>query len=136
MENITLNIIGQRVLADILKEKKNIIKMNILFFENFNDYSKSLKNNSVDNILITHHSNFELIEQFNPKITNTIFYLTNKKKNINIKTKFQKYKLTYYPFNFKNFIEKINLKYMKLKFADNSKINFSNYTINLNSREI
>ena len=136
MENITLNIIGQRVLADILKEKKNIIKMNILFFENFNDYSKSLKNNSVDNILITHHSNFELIEQFNPKITNTIFYLTNKKKNINIKTKFQKYELTYHPFNFKNFIEKINLIYMKSKFADNSKINFSNYTINLNTREI
>ena len=73
MENITLNIIGQRVLADIIKEKKNIIKMNILFFENFNDYSKSLKNNSVDNIIITHHSNFELIEQFNPKIRLEIY---------------------------------------------------------------
>jgi DNA-binding response OmpR family regulator len=136
MKNITLNIIGQSILVDILKEKKNIIKMNILFFENFNDYSKSLKNNSVDNIVITHHSNFELIEQFKPKITNTIFYLTNKKKNINVKTKFQKYELTYHPFNLINFIEKINLIYMKSKFANNSKINFFNYTINLNTKEI
>ena len=43
MKNITLNIIGQRILADVLNEKKDIIKMNILFFENFGDYLKNIK---------------------------------------------------------------------------------------------
>ena len=33
MKNITLNIIGQRILADVLKEKEAIIKMNILFLK-------------------------------------------------------------------------------------------------------
>ena len=40
MKNITLNIIGQRILADILKEKEDILKMNILFFENLDDFLK------------------------------------------------------------------------------------------------
>ena len=40
------------------------------------------------------------------------------------------------PFNFKNFIEKINLLYIKSRFADNSNISLLNYSINLNTREI
>ena len=44
--------------------------------------------------------------------------------------------LIYYPFNLRNFIEKINLAYMKSKFAINSKVELLNYTINLNTREI
>ena len=47
MKNITLNIIGQRILADVLKEKEAIIKMNILFFENLNDCLKNTKNRTV-----------------------------------------------------------------------------------------
>ena len=45
MKNITLNIVGQRVLAEILKEKEDIIKMNILSFENLEDYLKGVKGN-------------------------------------------------------------------------------------------
>ena len=93
MKNITLNIIGQRILADILKEKEDIIKMNILFFENLNDYLKNIKDNIIKNIVVTHLSNFELIEQSNSKIDGPIFYLTSKKNNINVKTKLQKYEL-------------------------------------------
>ena len=37
MKNITLNIVGLRVLADILKEKEEILKMEIFFFENLTD---------------------------------------------------------------------------------------------------
>jgi len=59
MKNITLNIIGQRILADVLKEKEDIIKMNILFFENLSDYLKSIKDNIIKNIIVTHLSNFE-----------------------------------------------------------------------------
>ena len=136
MKNITLNIIGQRILTDILKEKEDIIKMNILFFENLSDYLKNIKDNVIKNIVVTHLSNFESIEQSNFKIDNPIFYLNKKKNNINIKTKFQRYELIYYPFNLKNFIEKINLTYIKSKFAINSKVQLLNYTINLNTREI
>ena len=136
MKNITLNIIGQRILADVLKEKEDIIKMNILFFENLSDYLKNTKNNIVKSIVVTHLSNFELIRQSNFKIDNPIFYLTSKKNNINVKTKLQRYELIYCPFNLKNFIEKINLAYIKSKFVINSKVELLNYTINLNTREI
>ena len=136
MKNITLNIVGQRVLADVLKEKEDIIKINILFFENLSDYFKNIKDSIINNIVVTHLSNFESIEQSNFKIDNPVFYLNNKKNNINIKTKFQRYELIYYPFNLKNFIEKINLAYSKYKFIINSKVKLLNYTINLNTREI
>ena len=136
MKNITLNIIGQRILADVLKEKEDIIKMNILFFENLGDYLKNIKDNIIKNIVVTHFSNFESIEQSNFKIDNPIFYLTSKKNNINVKTKLQKYELIYCPFNLKNFIEKINLAHIKSKFVINSKVKLLNYTINLNTREI
>ena len=136
MKNITLDIIGQRILVDVLKEKEDIIKMNILFFENLGDYLKNIKDNIIKNIVVTHLSNFESIEQSNCKIDNPIFYLTSKKNKINVKTKLQKYELIYCPFNLKNFIEKINLAYMKSKFAINSKVQLLNYTINLNTREI
>ena len=58
MKNITLNIIGQRVLADVLKEKEDIIKMDILFFEKLDDYLKNTENNIIKNIVVTHISNF------------------------------------------------------------------------------
>ena len=136
MKNITLNIIEQRILADVLKEKEDIIKMNILFFENLSDYLKNIKDNIIKDIVVTHLSNFESIEQSNFKIDNPIFYLTSKKNNIKIKTKLQRHELIYYPFNLKNFIEKINLVYIKSKFVINSKVELLNYTINLNTREI
>ena len=136
MKNITLNIIGQRILVDVLKEKEDIIKMNILFFENLDDYLKSIKNGIVKNIVITHLSNFESTERSNLKFDNPIFYLTSKKNNINIKTKFQRYEFIYCPINLKNFIEKINLAYIKSKFVINSKVKLLNYTINLNTRKI
>mgnify|MGYP000365521398 FL=1 len=136
MKNITLYIIGQRILADILKEKEDVIKINILFFENISDYFKNIKDNIINNIVVTHLSNFESIEQSNFKIDNPVFYLTNKKNKANIKTKLQRYELIYYPFNLKNFLEKINLAYSKSKFIINSKVKLLNYTINLNTREI
>ena len=136
MKNITLNIIGQRILADVLKEKEAIIKMNILFFENLSDYLKNIKDNIIKNIIVTHLSNFELIEQCGFEINSPIFYLTSKKNNINIKTKFQRYELIYCPFNLNNFIDKINLTYIKSRFLVNSKVKLLNYIINLNAREI
>ena len=57
MKNITLNIVGQRVLAEILKEKEDIIKMNILSFENLEDYLKGVKGNITKNAKPENKSN-------------------------------------------------------------------------------
>ena len=135
MKNITLNIVGQRVLADVLKEQEDITKMNVLFFENLDIFVKNIKDNIINNIVIIDFSNFETIKNSKFKIYNPIFYLTSKKK-INIKKKMLRYELIYFHLNLKNFIEKINLTYIKSKFAINSKVQFLNYTINLNTREI
>ena len=116
-------------------EKKEIIKMNIVFFKDLDDYFKNIKKD-IKNIVITHLSNFDLIERSSFKIHDPIFYIAKKKNNLNVLTKFQKYELIRYPFNLRNFIEKINLLYIKSQFADNLKINLLNYSINLNTREI
>ena len=60
-------------------------------------------------------------------------YESNKFNSI---TKFQKYDLISCPLNIMDFINKVNLMFSKFQFADKSKIDFLNYTINLNSREI
>ena len=109
--------------------------MDVIFYKDLDNYFQNI-NKNMKNIVITDLSNFELIEKSKFKINDPIFYLTGKKKNLNILTKFQRYELIFYPFNFKNFIEKINLLYIKSRFAHNSKINLLNYSINLNTREI
>ena len=79
MKNIILHIIGQRILADILKEKKEIIKMDVIFYENLDDYFQKVSR-SIKNVVITHLSNFKIIENSKSKIFDPIFYLAEKKK--------------------------------------------------------
>ena len=87
-------------------------------------------------MVVIDFSNFEIIENLKFKIYNPIFYLIGKKKKINIKKNLSRNEFINFPINLKNFIEKINLTYIKSKFAVNSKIQLLNYTINLNTREI
>ena len=122
MKNITLNIIGQRILAEILEENKAAIKMNIIVFEEINDYFKKEKIPNSNNIIVTSFSNFKLVEQLETNFSNPIFYIDTEKREKNIKTKFQRYELIYCPFSLKNFVEKINIIYLKSQFADNSKV--------------
>ena len=136
MQNITLSIIGQRVLLDVLKERKDILKMEVFFFENLDQYFNQLKKNIKKDILVVDFSNFEIIEKSDYKITNPIIYLTENSNKFNYITKFQKYDLISCPLNIMDFINKVNLMFSKFQFADKSKIDFLNYTINLNSREI
>ena len=68
MENITLSIIGQRVLLDVLKERKDILKMEVFFFENLDYYFNLLKKNIKKDILVVDFSNFEVIEKSDYKI--------------------------------------------------------------------
>ena len=95
MKNITLNIIGQRILAEILEENKAAIKMNIIVFEEINDYFKKEKIPNSNNIIVTSFSNFKLVEQLETNFSNPIFYIDTEKREKNIKTKFQRYELIY-----------------------------------------
>ena len=136
MENITLSIIGQRVLLDVLKERKDLLNIEVFFFENLENYFSHLKKNIKKDILVVDFSYFEMIEKFDQKITNPIIYLTENSNKFNAKTKFQKYDVINYPLNIVDFINKVNLMFSKFQFADKSKIELLDYTINLNSREI
>ena len=136
MQNITLNIIGQRVLAEFFEEQKGIMKMDVLFYDDLEEFFKHYKKNDIKNIIITNYTNFDSIEQFNHKINIPIFYLSSEKNIINIDTKFQNYELIHFPINFQIFMEKVKLIYSKSQFADNSKVNISDYIINLNTKEI
>ena len=44
--------------------------------------------------------------------------------------------MTYCPFQLNNFVERINVIFLKNKFLNNSNLNILNYEINLNSKEI
>ena len=136
MENITLSIIGQRVLLDVLKERKDLLNIEVFFFENLENYFSHLKKNIKKDILVVDFSYFEMIEKFDQKITNPIIYLTENSNKFNAKTKFQKYDVINYPLNIVDFINKVNLMFSKFQFSDKSKIELLDYTINLNSREI
>ena len=136
MKNIILNIVGQRILSEILKENQDILGLEVLYFENLDDYKKKDVNKDKENIIITHLSNFNLIENFDSKILIPIIYVADSKFDVKINTKFQKFELIYYPFNLVNFIEKLNLTYVKFQFADNSKIKILDYKININTKEI
>ena len=88
MENITLSIIGQRVLLDVLKERTDILKMEVFFFENLDCYFNLLRKNIKKDILVVGFSNFEVIEKSDYKITNPIIYLTENSNKFNYITKF------------------------------------------------
>ena len=83
--------------------------------------------------------NFSIIESLNEKsLHNKIKHLNNylvitKKKNLEIKNK---YVFDQLPIKLFKFIEKLNIKYLKQQFIEQSDIKINNYLINLNSREI
>ena len=60
-------------------------------------------------------------------------YLIITKNNLNLKNSVC---LESFPLKLNEFIEKLNIEFLKIKFSKQSKINISNYTIDLNSRKI
>ena len=83
--------------------------------------------------------NFSIIESLNEKslhnkIKNLDKYLViTKKKNLEIENK---YIFDQLPIKIYKFIEKLNIKFLKQQFIEQSDIKINNYLINLNSREI
>ena len=135
MKNITINLIGQRVLASILEEHKNLLNFD---FVNLDDFSEFLAkpNKDTNNIIITDISNYKIISEHSDQSNQGVIYLSDKNKTLFNDQITNNQSVINYPLSLFNLIEKINLLYLKDEFANKSKIKILEYTINMNTREI
>ena len=112
MQNIF--IINYNSLYEILDEIKENLSFKVINFENEEDFKK---NNDLDTL------NCLIISEINPE------FLLN--KNLNYKNFFD---LSNLPLPLKKLLESINIKLIKLKFNNQSKIIIKGYELNLNSK--
>ena len=129
MENITINLIGQSVLEEVLRENLKHINFEIKSFKKFNEiiHDSKVKNSS---ILVTSLKDYDLF--INSKLNIPVLFLNfGSKKNYTTSVA-----IINCPFQLNNFVERINVIFLKNKFLNNSNLNILNYEINLNSKEI
>ena len=112
MQNVF--IINFNSLYEILDEIKENLSFKITKFENEDDFRKN-KNFDEKNILIISNSKNKLIVNQNISEKNLLIF-------------------DILPLAINKIIELINLKLIKLKFNNQSKINIKNYELNLNSK--
>ena len=128
MENITINLIGQSVLEEVLHENLKFINLKIQSFKKFDEI---MNNSSIKNsdIIITNIKDHDLF--IKSRLNLPALFLNFGPKNNNISAE-----VINCPFQLNNFVEKINVIFLKNKFLDNSSLSISNYEINLNSKVI
>ena len=129
MKNITINLIGQSVLEEVLRENLKHINFEIKSFKKFNEIiqDSKVKNSS---ILVTSLKDYDLF--INSKLNIPVLFLNfGSKKNNVIPAE-----IINCPFQLNNFVERINVIFLKNKFLNNSNLSILNYEINLNSKEI
>lgn len=107
-------IVNYNSLYEILDEIKENLSFKIIKFENEDDFRKN-KNFDEKNILIISNSKNKLILNRNISEKNLLIF-------------------DILPLAINKIIELINLKLIKLKFNNQSKINIKNYELNLNSK--
>ena len=107
-------IVNYNSLYEILNEIKENLSFKITKFENEDDFRKN-KNFDEKNILIISNSKNKLILNQNISEKNLLIF-------------------DILPLAINKIIELINLKLIKLKFNNQSKINIKNYELNLNSK--
>ena len=107
-------IINYNSLYEILNEIKENLSFKITKFENEDDFRKN-KNFDEKNILIISNSKNKLLINQNISEKNLLIF-------------------DILPLAINKIIELINLKLIKLKFNNQSKINIKNYELNLNSK--
>ena len=129
MKNITINLIGQSVLEEVLRENFKHINFEIKSFKKFNEIiqDSKVKNSS---ILIASLKDYDLF--INSKLNIPVLFLNfGSKKSYTTSAE-----IINCPFQLNNFVERINVIFLKNKFLNNSNLNILNYEINLNSKEI
>ena len=129
MENIIINLIGQSVLEEVLRENLKHINFEIKSFKKFNEIINDLKVKN-SSILIASLKDYDLF--INSKLNIPVLFLNfGSKKSYTTSAE-----IINCPFQLNNFVEKINVIFLKNKFLDNSSLTISNYEINLNSKVI
>ena len=129
MKNITINLIGQSVLEEVLRENLKHINFEIKPFSKFDEIIQDSKVKN-SNICVMSLENYDLFNK--SKLNLPVLFLNFKSpKNNNISAD-----IINCPFQLNNFVERINVIFLKNKFLNNSNINILNYEINLNSKEI
>ena len=129
MKNIIINLIGQSVLEEVLRENLKHINFEIKPFNKFDEIIQDSKVKN-SNICVTSLENYDLFNK--SKLNLPVLFLNFKSpKNNNISAD-----IINCPFQLNNFVEKINVIFLKNKFLNNSNLNILNYEINLNSKEI
>ena len=129
MKNITINLIGQSVLEEVLRENLKHINFEIKSFKKFNEIiqDSKVKNSS---ILVASLKDYDLF--INSKLNIPVLFL-----NFGLKKSYTtSAEIINCPFQLNNFVERINVIFLKNKFLNNSNLNILNYEINLNSKEI
>ena len=128
MKNITINLIGQSVLEEVLHENLEFINIKIQSFKKFDEI---INNSSIKNsdIIITNLKDHDLF--IKSRLNLPALFLNFGSKNNNIPAE-----VINCPFQLNNFVERINVIFLKNKFLNNSNLNILNYEINLNSKEI
>ena len=129
MKNITINLIGQSVLEEVLRENLKHINFEIKPFNKFDEIIQDSKVKN-SNICVTSLENYDLFNK--SQLNLPVLFLNFKSpRNNNISAD-----IINCPFQLNNFVEKINVIFLKNKFLNNSNLNILNYEINLNSKEI
>ena len=129
MENITINLIGQSVLEEVLRENLKHINFEIKSFKKFNEIIQDLKVKN-SSIFVASLKDYDLF--INSKLNIPVLFLNfGSKKNYTTSAE-----IINCPFQLNNFVERINVIFLKNKFLNNSNLNILNYEINLNSKEI
>ena len=131
MKNITLSLVGQSILTEILTEIQNSVNIQVEKYENFNNFNfKILK--QANKIIITSIENYDFVKD--NEIINSVIFI--KKETYLSKEKFNDLEIINLPVQIKTIIEKIKLIYLKTQFLGNSNIDLLDYKINLNNREV
>jgi len=120
MEKQNINIIGHKILYDILDEIKNYLSFRIINFINEEEYLNSTMANN-ENIKNSLYIVKKLSANFFNKISinkNQILTISDEKIEI--------FKL----------IEKINIQLIRKKYLTQSNVSFGDYILDVNSREI
>jgi DNA-binding response OmpR family regulator len=121
--------IGQSVLEEVLRENLKHINFEIKSFKKFNEIIQDLKVKN-SSILVASLKDYDLF--INSKLNMPVLFLNfGSKKSYTTSAE-----MINCPFQLNNFVERINVIFLKCKFLNNSNLNILNYEINLNSKEI
>ena len=138
MSNITLSIIGNKILHEVLSESKLFSKYNINFYDNFDLCKKNIFENNYLLIFFYNKLNeFDYEKLIEYRSTRNNFPLILINKSLIKKNSFGEFNETFnIPFSISNLEKKIVYLLGRYEFSKRSLISFYGYTIDRNEKKI